>query len=536
MIPNLSNTTKNLIHQRDTLRSNSPTDPHISTLDDQITQDIRDTNRQTWIHTVESCSNKYNTSQFFSLLRTLSGKRTPTPPNRPITFNNRTLTRNQDIAIAFNKQFSSTITHTSDPTARRVKRRLNRMRPLDTTAAPFTPLYTSRAIRNSGNSRAAGPDGLTIHHLKHLGPIGILFLTHLFNLSYSKSDIPTIWKSAIVVPLPKPNKPVGLGTSYRPISLLCPAAKVLERLLLPELNSYLPLASTQHGYRSGRSTTTALLPLVHLVTRGFNHILPPLRTVTVSTDLSKAFDTVNHTKLISLLIDTPLADNTVRWLSAYLKGRMASCRYNYTTSPQRHTRAGVPQGSCISPVLFNFFVSTYPHSTHLTTSYADDFTDSASSTDYTSAAAALSEHANRVSLWAADLGLTLSAPKSTVTLFTPDTRQFHHHPHVTINNTPLPLAQYPRILGVTLDPRFNFGHHIKNIISRASPRINILRALAGTTWGASKETILLTFKSLIQSLFTYATPIWFPNASPSAIAKLQIVQKHALRNVLPLAA
>ena len=208
---------------------------------------------------------------------------------------------------------------------------------------------------------------------------------------------------------------------------------------------------------------------------------------------------------------------------------MASCRYNYTTSPQRHTRAGVPQGSCISLVLFNFFVSTYPHSTHLITSYADDFTDSASSTDYTPAAAALSEHANRVSLWAADLGLTLSAPKSTVTLFTPDTRQFHHHPHVTLNNTPLPLAQYPRILGVTLDPRFNFGHHIKNIISRASPRINILRALAGTNWGQQKEIIVLSYKSLVRSLFLHATPIWFPNTSPSNIQKLQTLQNSSLR-------
>ena len=109
---------------------------------------------------------------------------------------------------------------------------------------------------------------------------------------------------------------------------------------------------------------------------GFNQKLPPHRTVTMSIDFSKAFDMVNHTKLIQSLIDSPLNHNTTRWLNTYLRGRMSSCRYNNTNSPSRHVRTGVPQGSCISPALFNFFVSTYPRSDVLTTSYADDFTDS----------------------------------------------------------------------------------------------------------------------------------------------------------------
>ena len=249
----------------------------------------------------------------------------------------------------------------------------------------------------------------------------------------------------------------------------------------------------------------------------------------VSIDLSKAFDTVNHNTLLTALIHSPLHNNTVRWLSTYLRGRLVCCRYNKTLSPHRHIHVGVPQGSCISPTLFNYFVSTYPHSTHLTTSYADDFTDASSHTDYTQAASTLTEHTTRVSEWAEDLGLSLSAPKSSVTLFTSDKRQTHHHPTVTLNNTPLPLAQHPRLLGVTLDPHFTFSHHISNIISRATPRLNILRALAGTTWGQQLETITLTYKSIVRSLFLYAAPIWYPNTSPTNISKLQTIQNHALR-------
>ena len=56
-----------------------------------------------------------------------------------------------------------------------------------------------------------------------------------------------------------------------------------------------------------------------------------------------------------------------------------------------------------------------------------------------------------------------------------------------------------------------------------------MRALAGSNWGQDKETLLLTFKSLIKSLYTYAAPVWFPNAQSTAINRLQALQNSALR-------
>ena len=209
---------------------------------------------------------------------------------------------------------------------------------------------------------------------------------------------------------------------------------------------------------------------------------------------------------------------------------MASCRYLNTTSPHRHAHVGVPQGSCISPVLFNFFVSSYPSSPDVTsTSYADDFTDSYTSPDIPTAASALSSHARLVSGWAEERGLAISYPKSTITLFTSDNHQSHTHPHVTLRDSPLPLDRNPRILGVTFDPHLTFTQHISSLISRITPRLNIMRALAGTSWGQQKETLIITYKSLIRSLFTYAVPIWYPNTSPTNINKLQTLQNSALR-------
>lgn len=121
---------------------------------------------------------------------------------------------------------------------------------------------------------AVGPDGLTSLHLKFLGPLGIAYLTKLFNFSVARANIPAVSKRANIIPIPKPGKPAELSTSYRPISLLSPCVKVLERLLLKVLAPYitesLPSAPTQHGYRPLHSCTTALLPIVTRIATGFN--------------------------------------------------------------------------------------------------------------------------------------------------------------------------------------------------------------------------------------------------------------------------
>ena len=125
---------------------------------------------------------------------------------------------------------------------------------------------------------------------------------------------------------------------------------------------------------------TALLSLAHKVAQGFNQPCPPPRTLTMAINLTKAFHMVNHTKLIRTLSSRSI--NTERCLSAYLKGRTASCRYNSIFSPSFHSRVGVPQGACLSPVLFNIFVSTFLQSDDfITSSYADGFTISCSNSN-----------------------------------------------------------------------------------------------------------------------------------------------------------
>ena len=75
---------------------------------------------------------------------------------------------------------------------------------------------------------------------------------------------------------------------------------------------------------------------------------------------------------------------------------------------------------------------------------------------------------------------------------------------------------------------FKFNAYVKSLVTRALPRINILKALTGTNWDQQKETIFITYKSLIRSLFIYAATIWSPNTSSSPVHKLQTIQNSAL--------
>ena len=156
----------------------------------------------------------------------------------------------------------------------------------------FTPEMTVRAIKNTKNSRSTGPDGISYLHLKHLGPHAVRALTNIFNHSLNNNSIPNIWKVGKIIPILKPNKPPNEPTSYRPISLLCNPSKILERLVLNNINPHIPLSPTQHGFRPHHSTSTLLTNLTQNITEGFNQPKPAPRTLIAAIDISKAFGDV----------------------------------------------------------------------------------------------------------------------------------------------------------------------------------------------------------------------------------------------------
>ena len=125
--------------------------------------------------------------------------------------------------------------------------------------------------------------------------------------------------------------------------------------------------------------------------------------------------------------------------------------------------------------------------------------------------------------------MSVAAAKSSVTLFTPWTKEYGRLPQASVGAEPIPQDNNPKLLGVVLDPMWTFSAHASYTAKKASSRLSVLRALADSSFGHDKECLTLTFKSIIRPFFDYAAPIVYPNYSDTSIERLQLVQNKCLR-------
>ena len=216
---------------------------------------------------VESIDNRTNSTKLWRTIKGIDGKSKQTAENEGITFTGRPHTSPKLIANSFNRQFISSKQdkHSSLRRTRRVSKDVKRMTLEEAESA-------TSEIKSCRNSRAYGPDSLSIFHLKNLRPLATEHLTALSQVLPPSIDL----EDNISHPIPKPDEDSTQGNSYRPISLLCPAAKAL---ILPSINESLSPAKDQHGFRPRHSTTFALLQLTTDIETDFNQRKPPHRTI-----------------------------------------------------------------------------------------------------------------------------------------------------------------------------------------------------------------------------------------------------------------
>ena len=187
---------------------------------------------------------------------------------------------------------------------------------------------------------------------------------------------------------------------------------------------------------------------------------------------------------------------------------------------------GFPQGAVSSPLLWNFFTRDLDK-----VAFADDFHEFFVSKSVDAISGGLNAGGEEMLAWANENEMSISAPKSTTTLFTPWTKQVNATLDVEIGNEPVPTDKNPRLLGVLLDPLFTFSAHAAAIARKSSSSLNLMRAISDTHFGKDKDCLSLMHKCFIRSVFNYAAPIVYPLYSPSSIAKLQNVQNKSLRLV-----
>jgi len=186
-------------------------------------------------------------------------------------------------------------------------------------------------------------------------------IAKIVNLSIRLAYVPTILKNALINPLiKKPTLNCQIFKNFRPVSNLCFISKVVEKVMAVQLIEYIYSNQLQlkwqSAYKRAHSTETAIL-------RVTNDILMAIDNkhcvILILLDLSAAFDTIDHVKLLHhLTIKYGISDLALKWFESYLTGRSQTVKINNTTSEKRNLECGVPQGSVLGPLLFTLYTSS----------------------------------------------------------------------------------------------------------------------------------------------------------------------------------
>ena len=226
--------------------------------------------------------------------------------------------------------------------------------------SPCTESEILKLIEKLPNKQSSGYDGVSNALIKELKNELIKPLTYIFNNSLESGIFPQSMKHAEVVPLYKTGL-TNQTTNYRPISLLITTSKLLEKVMYSRTYNFLnenQIYSSQYGFRKNHSCDNAISELLGSIIKGWER---KESTITIFLDLSKAFDTLEHTVLYSKLEKYGIRGTTLKWYQSYLSNRTMSVKCKTKQSGSNCWSQDYPvdfgslQGSCLGPLLFLIF-------------------------------------------------------------------------------------------------------------------------------------------------------------------------------------
>ena len=358
--------------------------------------------------------------------------------------------------------------------------------------------------------------------LKEYRDICSNFLHIFYDDCILKSEFPDAMKMADITPAHKKDDKTS-KENYRPVSILSSTSKIFEKMIYEDVSHYMDnkLSPYLCGFRKGYSTQHCLIVMLEKWKKALDkkNVAGALLT-----DLSKAFDCLNHELLIAKLDAYGFDHASLYLILSYLTGRKQRTKVNNSYSDWSQIESGIPQGSIMGPLLFNIYINDlfYFINEDRVTNYADDTTPYNIEKNVENVISNLQVDSETLLNWFNDNFFKLNADKCKLLVT-------NHEDEVSIKigRETIKGKKSVKLLGVKIDNKLNFKEHVSDICKKASLK---LHALARVSHLMNKDKLRLIMKAFIDSQFTYCPLIWMFH-SRTLNNKINKLHERALRLV-----
>ena len=353
-------------------------------------------------------------------------------------------------------------------------------------------------------------------------------LSSLFNKSMESGVFPDNLKTAAICPIYKGEGSKSSPNNYRPISVLPIVARLFEKIIHNQLYDYIMgrLYKYQSGFRPKHSTETAVL---NALNRWFLNIYQGKYNLVVFLDLRKAFDTVNHEILLKKLEHYGVHGTELKWFTSYLRDRKQYTVVGAIKSQLGSISHGVPQGSCLGPLLFLVYINDLPYCINngISELYADDTGLSASGKKVHDVEKLINLALDKVYNWLLANKLSINVEKTKCIIFATEYK-LGQCPDLTVKISGSKIKQVDRkdYLGLTLDEKLKWDKQVHEMCEKISSAISGIKLARFLPVDALKRL----YDLLVESRLRYCCMV-LGNCGKTLKSKAQSIQYRAARVV-----